>query len=40
MGKLHVKLQLCGQLCGIIEVLGPEVLKKSALRIVKRNLFH
>ena len=38
MGKL--KLQLCGELCGIIEVLGTEVLKKSALTIVKRNLFH
>ena len=38
MGKL--KLQLCGELCRIIEVLATEVLKKSALTILKPNLFH
>ena len=38
MGKL--KLQLCGELSGIIEVLATEVLKKSTLTIVKPNLFH
>ena len=36
MGKS--KLQLSG--CGIIEVLATEVLKKSALTIVKPIFFH
>ena len=37
MGKL--KLQLCGELCGTIEVLAKSY-EESALTIVKANLFH